>query len=102
LLAVRGDLERAVEADAFRIAQEALHNALRHAAAEHIDVRLRCEDERLELTVTDDGAGFDPDEVRSTRLGLTTMAERARAAGGTLAIESSPGAGTAVRLEVPA
>jgi signal transduction histidine kinase len=103
-LDVSGDAPVAahIEADVFRIVQEALHNALRHAAAEHIDVRLRCEDERLELSVTDDGAGFDPDEVRSTRLGLTTMVERARAAGGTLAIESSPGAGTAVRLEVPA
>ncbi|MEA2187880.1 MAG: hypothetical protein QOK16_2891 [Solirubrobacteraceae bacterium] len=103
-LVVSGDAPVAahIEADVFRIAQEALHNALRHAAAEHIEVRLRCEGSRMQLTVTDDGSGFDPTEARSTRLGLTTMAERARAAGGTLAIESSPGAGTTVSLQVPA
>ena len=103
-LDVSGDASVAarIEGDVFRIAQEALHNALRHAAADHIDVRLRCDGSGLQLTVTDDGTGFDPTKVRSTRLGLTTMAERARAAGGTLAIESRPGAGTTVRLEVPA
>jgi signal transduction histidine kinase len=92
-----------IEGDVFRIAQEALHNALRHAAAEHIGLHLCCDGHGgIRLTVTDDGAGFDPTEVRSTRLGLTTMHERARAAGGTLEIESSPGAGTTVRLQVPA
>ena len=57
----------------------------------------------LRLTVADDGAGFDPDEpgVRSRRLGLTSMEERARALGGTLSIDSAPGAGTTVVLEVP-
>jgi len=63
-------------------------------------VRLRCEDERLELTVSDDGAGFDVGAVRSRRLGLTTMAERARAVDGDLELRSSPGAGTTVRLVV--
>ncbi len=94
----------AVEGDAFRIAQEALHNALRHAGAgARIAVVLHSEPGRLELSVTDDGVGFEPDAapVRSHRLGLTTMAERARAAGGTLTIDSTPGAGTTVRLEVP-
>jgi signal transduction histidine kinase len=93
----------AVEADIFRIAQEALHNALRHAgAAAQIAVRLRCAPGLAALTVTDDGSGFDPSAVRSRSLGLTTMAERARAAGGTLTIDSAPGAGTTVGLEVPA
>jgi signal transduction histidine kinase len=89
-----------VETDVFRIAQEALHNALRHARAARIAVRLRCEPERLELTVADDGVGFDVAAVRSRRLGLTTMAERARAIDGDLAIDSAPGAGTTVRLLV--
>jgi signal transduction histidine kinase len=89
-----------VEADVFRIAQEALHNALRHASAERIVVRLRCEDERVELAVVDDGVGFDPAVVRSRRLGLTTMAERARAIDGALDVASAPGAGTTVRLVV--
>jgi signal transduction histidine kinase len=55
------------------------------------------------LTVADDGVGFDPATpgLRARRLGLTSMEERARALGGTLSIESAPGAGTTVRLEVP-
>jgi len=106
-LAVEGDAPAAaaIEGDVFRIAQEALHNALRHAGdAARIDVTLRCEPGRVELTVFDDGAGFAPaaDGARSRSLGLTTMAERARAAGGTLTIDSAPGAGTRVRLEVVA
>jgi signal transduction histidine kinase len=93
-----------VEAEAFRIAQEALHNALRHSDAEHIEVVVRSAREGLTLMVRDDGSGFDAGApaVRSRRLGLTTMAERARAAGGALAIESGLGAGTTVRLRVPA
>ena len=92
----------AIEGDVFRIAQEALHNALRHADAPRIDVALRCEPGRVELAVTDDGRGFDPGAagLRSRSLGLTTMAERARAAGGSLAIASARGTGTTVRLEV--
>lgn len=91
-----------IESDVFRIAQEALHNALRHAHAEQIAVRLRCDASGLELTVADDGVGFDAaaPAARSRRLGLTTMAERARAIGATLEIDSAPGAGTTVRLVV--
>jgi signal transduction histidine kinase len=101
-LEVHGDapVPAAVEGDVFRIAQEALHNALRHARAVHIAVTLRCEPGRVQLTVGDDGAGFERDAVRPRSLGLTTMAERARAAGGTLEIDTAPGAGTTVRLEV--
>jgi signal transduction histidine kinase len=93
----------AIEADVFRIAQEALHNALRHAgAAARIAVALRCAPGRVELVVGDDGAGFAPAAagLRSRSLGLTTMDERARAAGGTLAIDAAPGAGTTVHLVV--
>jgi len=103
-LEISGDapVPAAVETDAFRIAQEALHNALRHAGAARIDVVLRCDPGRVELTVRDDGIGFDPAAAgaRSHSLGLTTMAERAHQAGGVLEIVSSPGAGTTVRLEV--
>jgi signal transduction histidine kinase len=90
-------------AQVFRIAQEALQNALRHAAAERIEVRLEA-GSPLVLTVADDGCGFDPEEaaVRSRRLGLTSMEERAAALGGRLAISSRVGEGTTVRLEVPA
>jgi signal transduction histidine kinase len=85
-----------------RIAHEALHNAVRHARAEHVTVRLSERDERLTVEVSDDGVGFDPDrsEVRSRHLGLTSMEERARELGGRLEIRSSPGAGTTVSLQV--
>jgi signal transduction histidine kinase len=91
------------DAEVFRIAQEALNNALKHAEAERIELRLAARDGRLTLTVADDGVGFDPAApgVRSRRLGLTSMEERARALGATLAVVSRPGDGTTVTLEVP-
>jgi signal transduction histidine kinase len=91
------------DAEVLRIAQEALQNALRHAHAEHVDVRLHAENGRLRLAVSDDGVGFDPTDpaLRARRLGLTSMEERARALGGRLTIDSRPGSGTTVSLEVP-
>ncbi len=87
-----------------RIAHEALNNALRHSGAERIGVRLVGGDRRLSLEISDDGSGFEPDrpELRSKHLGLTSMEERAEELGGRLRIESSPGKGTTVALEVPA
>jgi signal transduction histidine kinase len=84
--------------EVLRIAQEALHNAVRHAGASRIAIRLT--GDRLE--VADDGSGFDPadPELRARHLGLTSMEERARRLGGRLAVDSSP-AGTIVRLELP-
>jgi signal transduction histidine kinase len=92
----------ATDGDVFRIAQEAVHNAVRHAHAERIQVGLSARNGHLVLTVDDDGVGFDPTAaaLRSRRLGLTSMEERARALGGTLTIDSRPGEGTRVRLEV--
>jgi signal transduction histidine kinase len=85
-----------------RIAHEALRNAVHHARAEHVTVRLCEHDERVTVEVSDDGVGFDPDraELRSRHLGLTSMEERARELGGRLEIRSSPGAGTTVSLQV--
>jgi signal transduction histidine kinase len=99
--ATTGAAER--DREVLRIAQEALHNALRHAGAGHVSVRLRGGDGALALEVADDGAGFDPadPEVRGRHLGLTSMEERAERLAGTLAIDSAPGAGATVRLEVP-
>ena len=90
------------DAEVLRIAQEALQNALRHAEARHVAVRLHGGDDGLVLEVVDDGVGFDPgdSELRSRRLGLTSMEERARRLGGRLTIRSAAGEGTTVRLEV--
>jgi len=81
-----------------RIAQEALGNALRHADATRIEVRLHGQT----LTVSDDGVGFDPSgpEVRGQRLGLTSMEERATEMGATLTVRSERGTGTTVTLEL--
>jgi signal transduction histidine kinase len=85
-----------------RIAHEALHNALHHAQATHVEVRVAHPEGALVVEVHDDGIGFEPQqpELRSRHLGLTSMEERARELGGRLEIRSAPGAGTTVRLEL--
>jgi signal transduction histidine kinase len=96
-------LRPGIDEEVFKIAQEALQNALRHAGAERLEVRLREDEGGLALEVSDDGVGFDPSAParRSRSLGLTSMEERAAALGATLRIDSAPGAGTTVSLEVP-
>jgi nitrate/nitrite-specific signal transduction histidine kinase len=96
-------LDSEVEQALFRIAQEAVTNVVRHAAAHHVDVRLARTGRTVVLEVQDDGQGFDPEarSVSSRRLGLVSMRERALELGGSLEIESRPGAGTLVRAEVP-
>jgi len=98
---IAGDPER--DGEILRIAQEALHNALRHADADRVAVRLYTDNGELLLEVEDDGVGFDPSapELRSKHLGLTSMEERARRLRGRLEIDSRPGKGTTVRLAVP-
>jgi signal transduction histidine kinase len=88
---------------ALRVAQEALHNALRHAHAGRVRVTLAGSGAGARLEVADDGAGFDPDAaLRAGRsLGLRSMRDRARSVRGNVVVESAPGAGTVVRLEVP-
>jgi signal transduction histidine kinase len=95
--------EPARDSEVFRIAQEGLQNAIRHAGATQIVVRLEPRDGGLLLEVADDGCGFDPGApgLRSRRLGLTSMEERARKIGGRLTIDSTIDHGTTVRLEVP-
>ena len=97
-------LTGACEQAAYRIAQEALHNALRHADATEIEVGLARHNGSVVLTVSDNGAGFDAAEMAraARRLGLASMRDRARLAGGDLTVFSQPGGGTTVRLEVPA
>lgn len=92
-----------VEDAALRIAQEAMHNALRHGEPAAVTVRVDASAQRLLLEVIDDGSGFDVEEARrgSRRLGLASMRDRAAGVGGVLTVRSAPGAGTLVRLEVP-
>ncbi len=94
--------DSARDREVLRIAQEALQNAIKHAGASRIGVRLDAGDGRLVLEVEDDGVGFEPDgrETRARSLGLTSMQERAERLGGRLAIASAPGRGTTVRLEL--
>jgi signal transduction histidine kinase len=89
-----------IETACFRIVQEALSNVARHARARHVEVTLTAQDVALEVTVRDDGVGFDV-ERRRTGLGLVGMGERAESAGGRLDIESAPGAGTTLRARFP-
>jgi signal transduction histidine kinase len=97
------ELDSAVEVELYRIVQEALNNAFRHAQADTVEVELDARDGVVGIVVRDDGVGFDPGAraIRERRLGLTSMRERAERLGGTFRVESSPGAGTTVRLEVP-
>ncbi|MFE5212609.1 GAF domain-containing sensor histidine kinase [Streptomyces sp. NPDC056600] len=91
------------EAALLRVAQEALHNALRHGDPRHVDVVLEREGPRAVLRITDDGRGFEPEGVlRAGRhLGLVSMRDRATGVGGTLTVSSAPGKGAVVEMEVP-
>ncbi|HET8524719.1 MAG TPA: ATP-binding protein, partial [Thermomicrobiales bacterium] len=104
-LEVSGDQQR-VSPEArlgiYRVVQEALHNALRHAQADEAVVKLEWMDDLLRITIRDNGSGFDPEHAaRPTSLGLLSMHERAAAIGAKLEISSRPGGGTAVILERP-
>jgi PAS domain S-box-containing protein len=87
---------------AYRIAQEALTNVVRHASATHVEVTLKAREETLELSVVDNGRGFNHIELsESESLGVAGMRERANLAGGTLEIHSRPGKGTQVYCRLP-
>ena len=83
----------------YRVVQEALHNCARHAQARRARIVVRQEPERLLLTIQDDGQGFDALRVRG--LGLLGIAERVEHLGGALHIDSEPGRGTLLRVELP-
>jgi signal transduction histidine kinase len=90
------------EEAAYRITQEALHNALRHADPRSVEVRLSADGAALTVEVRDDGLGLAAGPAAGgASLGLASMRDRAKAAGGRLQVDSRPGKGTTVRLEVP-
>ncbi|MFE2237689.1 GAF domain-containing protein [Streptomyces sp. JL2001] len=96
-------LPAAQEEAVLRVAQEALHNALRHAEPAVVTVSLARRGPGALLTVRDDGKGFDPRTVRSAgrHLGLVSMRDRAGGVGGRLTVTSAPGRGTTIEMEVP-
>jgi PAS domain S-box-containing protein len=95
-----GPLPPATEATVYRFVQEALGNVMRHAAADSVAIVLSRSESRVTAAVEDDGVGFEPAEAGGG-VGLCSMRERARLAGGELRIESAPGRGTSLRLEIP-
>ncbi|MBI4498457.1 MAG: hypothetical protein HY689_11225 [Chloroflexi bacterium] len=96
-------LDPALETALFRIAQEAITNVLKHAAARQVGIVLAFDAERLRISVEDDGRGFDPAALAggAEGAGLDGMRERAALVGGSLEIHSGPGAGTRVTATVP-
>ncbi len=98
----RRRLARETESHLFRISQEAVSNALRHAEAHRIQIRLAFDSQKVSLSIEDDGQGLAPQGDRAPGgFGLVSLCERAKRAGGQATIQSAPGAGTQIVVEVP-
>ena len=99
------DFDPLAEVTVFRVVQECLSNVQKHANASQVEVKLQATQAGLEVTIQDDGQGFDPNNVASGTIGegvgLLSMRERAELVGGRLSVESSPGKGCQVVLFVP-
>lgn len=99
------DLPDHYEIALYRIVQEALNNARKHARAQNLSVLIRSRGERLTVEIRDDGRGFNPRTQHryrdATHFGVAGMKERAKLLGGTLAVRSAPGHGTSVRVLIP-
>jgi len=90
-----------VEEDLYRIAQEALNNALKHAVATSVTVRIHVDNGQLVLEVMDDGVGFEPDALDNMGgMGLVSIRKRVERMGGTLDILTAPGQGTTLKVRV--
>lgn len=94
-------LDENTASNLYRIAQEGMLNAARHAQAQHIDVSLSVANRLVELTINDDGRGFDPFSVQGDGMGLRVMHFRAQMISGYLLVESQPGEGTRLRCRCP-
>jgi signal transduction histidine kinase len=95
---VESDLPHEVKVAFYRIAQEALNNIAKHAAAQQVHVSLRCDGKGAHLCIADDGVGFDLHHTRPDNLGLHIMQERAAAVGAQVSVDSAPGSGTRVSM----
>jgi signal transduction histidine kinase len=85
----------------YRIAQEALHNIVKHARASSVEIKMESDSGRVTLEISDDGVGFDANGEFPGHLGLRSMRERASRLGGTLKMESAPGKGTRICTRIP-
>lgn len=94
------DLPKDTEQGIYRIVQEALLNVERHAGAKRVRLELSVRSESITVAVDDDGCGFDGHQVPEGKYGLVGLQERGALLGGRLSIDSSPGAGTSIRLEL--
>ena len=91
----------ALEEELYKIAQEALNNVIKHAKAEHVTVSLRFSDQHCNMTIEDDGVGFDWGTTQGAGgLGLRSIAERVQQMGGQLVVESAPTQGTKLQVTV--
>ena len=95
-------LEPEAQAAAYRVARESLSNARKHAQASEVDVHLTRGARETVLTVSDNGTGFDPRQVPSGHMGLRMMRDVATSVGASLTVESAPGQGATLRMELPA
>jgi PAS domain S-box-containing protein len=93
-----GVLPADVQVAIYRVSQEALNNVAKHAAAKSVEISLQHEETGIELTIRDDGKGFDPEQIESGHYGLSMMRERAEGVGAHLAIASRPGQGTELTI----
>jgi signal transduction histidine kinase len=99
-------LPASVETALYRILQETLRNVEEHARARHVTIGLRRLGHLVQLAVTDDGVGFDPNRYPARQkgtgsLGLLGMRERTTSVGGALEVQSAPGRGTTIRAQIP-
>jgi len=99
---VPGQIPKEVTLCLFRIVQEALRNVVKHSGGTEAQLELSGHDDRIDLCVSDSGAGFSPEHVKAeTGLGLISMRERLRLVRGHLSVESDPSHGTRIRVRVP-
>ncbi|MEX2117367.1 MAG: PAS domain S-box protein [Bacteroidota bacterium] len=102
---INGRFDRALEVNLYRIAQEGLTNIVKHAEAGSIEVQLLGNDQGVRMSIEDDGKGFSPSMPRTLSsaggMGILSMRERAAVFGGTLTIESTPGKGTTILVDIP-
>ena len=91
-------LPDSVQVALYRVAQEALNNAIKHAQAASVRLFLTCDASAVTLVISDDGQGFDPQSVKAGRLGLSIMRERIRSIQAEMNIETKAGEGTTIRV----